>query len=295
MAPSERIHTVEVADWNAALDAPAADALCAQLESGAVILLPRLAFATLPGEERFLSDAFATEDRKNVNIRPGSREVRGARGNAAELEALGGMLGRYAAMATRLVDGLLPRYREHRRAGSTSYRPCRVEGRVQSWRHDDTRMHIDSFPSNPVRGQRILRVFSNVNPQARGRTWNIGEPFEPFAARFLPRARRQWPGVAGLMAALGVTKSRRSAYDHCMLQLHDAAKADVEYQRTAPRLEFAFPAGGTWIAFTDQVVHAATAGQFAFEQTFYVGLEGMRDRAAAPLAVLEGLTGRRLV
>ncbi len=249
----------------------------------------------LPDEARFLSDAFAAEGRKNVSLRPGSGEVRGARGTGRDLEALGRMMGRYATMAAQLVDGLFARYRGHRTPGSTSYRPGRIEGREQSWRHDDTRLHIDAFPSNPVQGKRILRVFSNVNPQSRPRAWNIGEPFAPFAARFLPRTRREWPGVASLLAALGVTKSRRSPYDHLMLQLHDAAKADVEYQRTAPHLEFGFPAGATWIAFTDQLVHAATAGQFAFEQTFYVDLAGMQDSSTSPLAVLEGLTGRRLV
>lgn len=294
MMTSERIHSVDIDDWSRQEDAARADATCAALERGSVLLLPHLPFATFPGEERFLSDAFATEDRKNVNMRPGAREVRGARGTRKELDALGRMLGRYATASAGLVDALLPRYASHRRPGSTSFRPCRIEGREQSWRHDDTRMHVDSFPSNPVRGRRILRVFSNVNPQARPRQWNIGEPFASFAQRFLPRASRPWPGSASLLAALGITKSRRSAYDHLMLQLHDAAKADAEYQRSAPRLEFGFPAGATWIAFTDEVVHAATAGQFAFEQTFYVELEAMRDRRAAPLAVLEGLTGRRL-
>ena len=294
MTTSERIHTLEIGDWDCREDAALGEATCAALERGSVILLANLPFATLPGEERFLSEAFATEDRKNVNMRPGDREVRGARGTPEDLEALGRMLGRYAASSAGLIDAILPRYRGHRRPGSTSFRPCRIEGRAQSWRHDDTRMHIDSFPSNPVRGRRILRVFSNVNPRSRPRQWNIGEPFASFAQRFLPRARRPWPGSASLLAALGITKSRRSAYDHLMLQLHDAAKADSQYQRSAPRLEFGFPAGATWIAFTDEVVHAATAGQFAFEQTFYVELEGMRDRRAAPLAVLEGLTGRRL-
>ncbi len=295
MTAAERIHHCAIDSWSRDLDAQASDALCARIERGGVILLPQLAFRMLPDEERFLSDAFATEDRKNVNIRAGSSEVRGARGSQEELEALGAMVGRYAAAATQLIDGLFPRYRAHRRAGSTSFRPCRIEGRAQTWRSDDTRMHVDAFPSNPMRGRRILRVFSNVNPRSRPRMWDIGEPFADYARRFLPRAKREVPGSASLLAALHVTKSRRSAYDHLMLQLHDAAKSDLEYQRSAPRLEVGFPAGSTWIVFTDEVVHAATAGQFAFEQTLYLDVEGMRDRSASPLAVLEDLTGRRLV
>jgi len=294
MTTSERVHTLEIDDWACALDAQRGEALCARLERGGVLLLPHLPFALLPAEGRFLCEACTAGDRKHVSLPAAGGEVRGARGTPDDLEDMGRMMGRYATMAARLLDGILPRYQAHRRPGAISFRPCRIEGRVQSWRKDDTRMHIDSFPSNPVRGRRILRVFTNVHPGAQPRRWNVGEPFAAFAERFLPRARRAWPGSAPLLAALGITKSRRSAYDHLMLQLHDAAKADAEYQRSAPRLEVDFPAGATWIAFTDEVVHAATAGQFAFERTFYLELEGMRDRRTAPLAVLEGLTGRRL-
>jgi len=295
MTSAERVHAAPIDAWACQLEAERSEALCAEVERGSVLLFPRLPFAMLPGEKRFLSDAFGTAERKNVNLRPGSPEVRGARGSPEEIAALGAMLARYATAATQLIDAIIPRYRAYRRAGSTSFRPCRIEGRSQSWRSDDTRMHVDAFPSNPVRGRRILRVFSNVHPAAQPRLWNIGEPFAAYARRFLPHAKRALPGSASLLNALGVTKSRRSAYDHLMLQLHDAAKADLEYQRSAPRLEFGFPAGATWVVFTDEVVHAATAGQFAFEQTFYLDVEGMRDRASSPLAVLEGLTGRRLV
>jgi hypothetical protein len=156
-------------------------------------------------------------------------------------------------------------------------------------------MHIDSFPSNPVQGRRILRVFSNIHPVDGARTWLIGEPFEQFAKRFLPRTHRPLPGTSLALSALGVTKSRRSAYDHLMLQLHDLAKGDAEFQRDAPRLEFAFPAGSTWVAFSDQVVHAATTGQFALEQTSYVSIDALMDHDSSPLAVLEQLTGRALV
>jgi hypothetical protein len=102
-----------------------------------------------------------------------------------------------------------------------------------------------------------------------------------------PRVKPPLPGAAQLLAAFGVTKRPRSAYDHFMLGMHDAAKADTEYQRDAPRQRIDFAPGETWIAFTDQVVHAATRGQFAFEQTCYVNVECMKDRAASPLAILE--------
>ena len=178
---------------------------------------------------------------------------------AAERDAgLAEMLGRYAALACGLIDNPCARYRGSFRPGATSFRPCAIENRGLSWRHDDTRMHVDAFPSNPMQGRRILRVFTNVHSEERARTWLIGERFPAHSQRFL------------------------------------AAKSDLEYQRNAPRQEFGFPAGSTWICFTDCVVRAATAGQFALEQTLYIDVEAMQDRAASPLAVLEKLTGRAL-
>jgi hypothetical protein len=145
-----------------------------------------------------------------------------------------------------------------------------------------------------MRGRSILRVFANIHPEGATRDWLIGEPFAKFARRFAPLAKRPIPGASAALHALGITKSRRSDYDHLMLQLHDLAKGDQDFQRNSPRLEFGFPAGTTWVVFSDQVVHAATAGQFLLEQTSYIPVEGFMDRTACPLAVLEEITGRAL-
>jgi hypothetical protein len=146
-----------------------------------------------------------------------------------------------------------------------------------------------------VQGQRLLRVFTNVHPDGIGRLWRVGEPFREFAARFLPRTRRALPGTSWLLHRLHVTKSRRTEYDHLMLQLHDLAKADAEYQSGAPQQRIDFPAGSTWITFSDQVLHAAMSGQYLFEQTYYLDPKGLSDPASSPLAVLETLTGRKLI
>ena len=80
-----------------------------------------------------------------------------------------------------------------------------------------------------------------------------------------------------------------------MLQLHDRMKADTAYQESAPQTRVDFPAGSTWIAFTDQVSHAAMAGQYQLEQTFLVPLTAMLDEQRSPLRILERLMNRRLV
>jgi len=79
-----------------------------------------------------------------------------------------------------------------------------------------------------------------------------------------------------------------------MLGLHDHGKLDDEYQATAPRERVDFPAGSTWVCFTDQVLHAALGGQFLLEQTFFLPVAGMGDAQRSPLRVLERLAGRSL-
>jgi hypothetical protein len=54
------------------------------------------------------------------------------------------------------------------------------------------------------------------------------------------------------------------------------------------------PTGSTWLAFTDQVSHAATAGQYQLEQAFLLPVEAMAEPERSPLRVLESLKQRRL-
>jgi 3-deoxy-D-manno-oct-2-ulosonic acid (Kdo) hydroxylase len=80
-----------------------------------------------------------------------------------------------------------------------------------------------------------------------------------------------------------------------MLGLHDAGKLDAAYQADSPKADVSFPAGTTWLCFTDQVLHAALAGHCALEQTFHVPVSALAHPRQAPLRVLELLTGRALV
>ncbi|RYF44391.1 MAG: 3-deoxy-D-manno-oct-2-ulosonic acid (Kdo) hydroxylase, partial [Comamonadaceae bacterium] len=176
-----------------------------------------------------------------------------------------------------------------------SYRPAHVETRVQSWRADDKRLHVDSFPSRPNYGERILRVFTNVNPDGAPRVWRVGEPFEDLARRFLPRAKPYSRWQAKLLRTLRVTKSFRSEYDHLMLQLHDGMKSDLDYQKTSPQEMAKFPPGSVWVCFSDQTSHAVMAGQYMLEQTLHLPAASQYNPEASPLAILSRLTGRTLV
>ena len=102
--------------------------------------------------------------------------------------------------------------------------------------------------------------------------------------------------MALIRSSLGLTRGAQTPYDQMMLALHDASKRDDAYQAAPPDAQLQdFPAGSTWIVYTDQTPHAALAGSCAFEQTFYVDPDVMSDRDTSPLAVLERLVDRALV
>lgn len=266
------------------------------VESGCVLRFARMPFVLRADELRFLDPRWSDGRAKNISLRgQGERQaLRGARADAADLEALRAMIQRFASQSAQLVDRLFPQYRGKLRPGHASLRPFEVETRSRSWRQDDTRLHVDAFPSNPMRGIRLLRVFTNVHPQQRARQWRIGEAFEDFAWRFAPRLRRPLPGSARLLRLLRVTKALRTPYDEAMLQLHDLAKADLDYQRDAPQAAVDFAPGSTWVVFSDQVLHAVMGGQHMMEQTFYLRPDDQLVPATAPLRVLERVLGREL-
>jgi hypothetical protein len=264
------------------------------VESGHVLAFPHLAFALEPKELRFLDPRWTDGKAKNVSLRWPAGELRGAAGAATDLAALRRMIVRYAEQSEAFALRLFPHYRGELRRGNTSFRPVDVAGRERSWRQDDTRLHVDAFPSNPMQGTRLLRVFCNVNPSGEARRWRVGEPFEAHARRYLGAIGRPWPGSARLLAALGITKRRRTEYDHVMLQLHDRAKADTAFQRASPQQSVAFAPGTTWVCYSDQVLHAAMGGQHMLEQTLLIDVESLAHPETSPLRTLERLLNRPL-
>jgi len=290
-----QIIEVTAGDWQGqGLSAPR-ETLRAALERGKVLYFPKLAFPIEGPEKALLDPAIADPTRKNISLEPAGGALRGVLGDAATQSAVRALVARYQASAHSLVDGLLPEYRGKLRAAPTSLRLMQVETRHTSWRKDDSRLHVDAFPSRPNRGERILRVFTNVNPHGLPRVWRVGEPFEQMARRFLPRIKPQMPGSAWLLELLHVTKSRRSEYDHLMLNLHDCMKADLDYQKSSPQETLPFPPGSVWVCFSDQTAHAVMSGQFMLEQTFFLPADAMVQRECAPIGILERLKGRALI
>ena len=279
--------------WDQRVTATEQELAVDALERGSVLLFPQLSFSIQDDERQLLSPTVAGHG-KNVSLNPSKGSLRGSSAKDAELQRLHNMMDRFAKSSRDLLRCLLSPYETALEQGRTSFRPVEIAGRRTSWRQDDTRLHVDNFPSSPTQGKRILRIFTNVNPHGQSRNWRLGEPFEGVARRYLHSISRPTRGASHVLNLLGITKSRRTGYDHYMLQLHDRMKADMAYQSQVAQRDFAFHAGHTWMVFTDIVSHAAMSGQYALEQTAYLPINAMLDPSRAPLRILEKFLGREL-
>jgi hypothetical protein len=287
------LYEVPTSEWFVKNPAEPATDVVQMIEAGNVVVLPRLHFPVTDVETELFNPAILG-GAKNASFDPATARVAGTTLTGRDVDALRDLMRRFSAAAAGLVTALCPAYQPRIERARASFRPAEIAGRVTSWRKDDTRLHVDSFPATPTGGKRILRVFTNVNPEGRARSWRIGDDFEAVARHFAPGLRVPLPGTSHLLALLRMTKTPRSPYDALMLQLHDRMKADEDFQSRSPQMAVDFPAGSTWVAFTDQVSHAAMAGQYQLEQTFLLPIAAMQDPDRSPLRVLERITGRRL-
>lgn len=267
------------------------DLFARHLEVEGVVTL-ETTFRLRPDEDHLLNSAHGDGRAKNISL--GRDGLRGATRNLDARLALEKLLTRYGAWAEETVIDLAPRYGPYLERGRASLRTRAVDEPTSSLRKDDRRLHVDAFASSPTGGRRILRLFTNINPHGEARHWRIGETFEAHARRWAPDLRHPLPFEATLLHRLRITRARRAPYDFLMLGIHDKAKLDQGYQEGGPARDIYFPAGTSWLVYTDSVVHAAMAGRFALEQTFYLPPAAMAEPSVSPLSVLEGLTGRVL-
>jgi hypothetical protein len=265
------------------------------LEAGQVVFLPGYGFPVAASYQPLFSPSILRKHSKTVSYSPVTGRLYGMVGRGESRSLLQEMMRRFSDFARKTITRLLPIYRTGLVPARASFRPIEIETRPRPWRKDDTRLHIDAFPSSPVQGNRILRLFCNVNPAGQTHLWRIGEPFEQTAGRFLPSIKPPFPLSSVALMLTSTTRSRRTFYDHIMLCLQDRMKRDQRYQADAEHVKVEFPAGSTWLAFTDQVSHAPMRGQYQLEQTFLLDITRLHDQSTAPLHVLEKLTGRKLV
>jgi hypothetical protein len=286
------IEELPISKWRGPFDTDVKARALDALESGSVLYFPQLPFLLLESEIEFLDAKVADGKSKNISLDHTSGKMQASSLTGERAARLAAMIERFGSSAAGLVRDLLP-YNHVERA-RTSFRPVQVKGRSYSKISDDRLLHIDAFPTRPMHGRRILRFFANVAPTSP-RHWHVGQPFEEFAQRFLPRVGPHFPGKSWLYGKLGVTRGQRSLYDELMLSMHDAGKLDNDFQSTSPHRNVIFAPGSCWLVYTDQVLHAALGGEFALEQTFHLDVAQMASPEKAPVRILERLSGKALV
>ena len=267
------------------------------LENGEVIYFPYFSFGLEEGENLLLNPDVVPEKKiKNISYNPNNQQLKALDESNPYLPALKKMMQRYANFSESVIHQLFPHYESSLVVARTSFRPVEIEGRqAPSYRKDDTRLHVDAFPSSPNQGRRLLRVFSNINPNGEPRTWRLGDDFESVVNHFQSKLKSTPAIFRHALKYLKITKGLRTPYDDLMLLLHDSMKADLNYQKTVKQQTVDLAAGGSWIVYTDQASHAATSGQFCCEQTFMLPVEGMHNPEKSPLKVMERILGKQLI
>jgi hypothetical protein len=282
---------------------------CEQLEQGQIIFFDHVPFDLPEEDQSFLLSQRRGDSRihKNVSYRPRQDVLRGFSSSQTEQVArLRRVMRRYSTEVTRFLSVFLAPYAAHWSLDFASYRPLEEKGRDLSLHKRNDLLHVDAFPSRPTRGGRILRVFTNINPE-RARVWHSTARFDQLARSFaadagLERiaARSVSPlgslrrGASRLMRAVGLPVAERSAYDRFMLRFHDYLKENADFQNNCHKIRLEFPPRATWIVFTDAVPHAVLSGQFALEQTYIVPPDALLSPDHAPISVLESMCGYSL-
>lgn len=265
------------------------------LESGKVIYFPQLDFVLEGQEKRFLHSGLLNSKAKNISYDCKTNILKGASLSEHDELQLKSMLRRYSVQTRLLMELAFPEYKGALIQGKTSFRPVEILGRKTSYRKNDTRLHVDAFPSNPTQGERILRFFTNINHEGKPRVWRLGEPLEDVLNQFLPKVSNPLRGKSTLLKYLKITKKYRTRYDHYMLGVHDLMKKDLSYQASCNQEIFDFPPASSWIVYTDQVSHAAMSGQHVLEQTFHIPIKGMVNHSNSPLRLMERLLKSELI
>jgi hypothetical protein len=276
---------------------------CRALERGNILYFPRTPFELTAAERDFLLTLRLTGGRlhKNIAYRPAQDRVSGVDQATAEVEnRLREVMRAYSQRVVRFTGEVLPPYKDKWRLDYASFRPEEEEGRDLPHKKRNDLLHVDAFPSRPTHGDLILRVFTNINPE-KSRVWVTSEPFEPLARQYAQdaglaqiAAGSPLDGARRLLKSVGLPLADRSSYDRFMLGFHDYLKANAAYQEHCAKYRFEFPPDSTWMVFTDVVPHSVLSGQYALEQTFIIARDSLVEPQAAPVAILESLSGRRL-
>jgi hypothetical protein len=281
-----------------------------ELEKGNILFFPKIPFSFPQDEIDFLLKQRQTgvSTRKNIAYKPQIDQVTNHESVSSEdRERLHEILKNYSSRVTQFLELLLPSYANHWKLDYASFRPFQEKGRKLRLRARNDLLHVDSFPTRPLNGSRILRFFTNINP-IESRLWITSDLFKDLVEKYVKLGDLRLPQVAGyslkdrlvqkmkgVLKSLGVKIPVRSPYDHFMLNMHNYLKENDDFQKNCVKTHWEFPPNSCWAVFTDQVSHAAISGQYALEQTLLIPRHCLLHPEESPVSILERLTGKSMV
>ncbi len=268
------------------------------LETGDILYFPTTPFLLSDDERAFLlaQKQVDASYHKNISYRPGQDRLKGVdRRDEAQWAQMHQIMRAYSERAIAFMTRFLARYARDWKIDFASFRPIEEAGRKVALRSRNDLIHVDSFPSRPSHGDRLLRIFTNIHPD-RARIWITSESFEQLAWQYaakvgLPRrpntVAKLRGGALRLLSNVGLPVVDRPPYDQFMLRFHHWLKESETFQRDCPKDRWEFPPQSTWIVFTDTTSHSCISGQYALEQTFIVRKGSLAWPEKAPIAILE--------
>ena len=251
-----------------------------RLERGEVLFYPSAPFALPQGADLdFLcQQELGSLAHKNISYNPASDKVNGfVRRDNEQVEQLRGIFARFSTAVTDWLATLLPQYSQGWQLDRASFRPQEEATRCLRPTARNDLLHVDAFPGRPSRGNRILRVFVNINPR-EPRIWVTSDPFAKLLKRYgeaagLPsRHGARWLDQMrqSVLALFRPGVGRRSEYDLFMLRFHNYLKLNEEFQERGPKYLHNFPPGSVWLAMTDTCSHAVLRGRYALEHSYFI-------------------------
>ena len=138
------------------------------IESGNILFFSKCPFHFPQEDLDFLlaQKQTGSSNRKNIAYKLQTNKIT----NAVEFSEEQGkqlleIMRNYSQRVVEFLSKLLHPYSSKWNLDYASFRPFQEKGRQLRTRARNDLLHVDSFPTRPVHGGRILRFFTNINPK----------------------------------------------------------------------------------------------------------------------------------
>lgn len=267
------------------------------LELGEILHFAECPFPLPTGDDR----AFLCRQRigglghKNITFDPETARVSGFRFEACDqAERLRLLLSDFSTNVTRWLAERLPAYAAAWRLDRATLRSEEeATRRVRMTARDDL-LHIDAFPTRPSRGDRILRVYVNIN-ETEPRVCVTSDRFAELLDRFghqvgLPSPMsKAWIERlgSGLLSFVRPARYLRTTYDQFMVRMHNYLKLNEQFQERCTKRFLNFAPGAAWLFFSDGISHATLRGRCALEHSYFISPDTLALPQESPVALLQ--------